>query len=414
MTAPHSMNLPELVSAQLEQADADTLRSLLKTFCEALMSAEAQALCGAGYGEVTPERTNSRNGYRARDWDTRAGSVELRVPKLREGSYFPEWLLGRRRRAEQALISVIATSYLLGVSTRRVERLCEAMGINAISKSQVSEMAKTLDEAVEAFRSRPLDQGPYRFLWADALVVRVREEGRIQKLHVLFETGVNASGYREILGLEVCGEESGAGWLAFFRGLVARGLTGVSPVTSDAHQGLVAAIGATLPGASWQRCRTHYMRDLLAKVSKSTQPWVATLVRTIFDQPDAREVAAQFQRVVGALEGKLPEAAAHLDGARDDLLAFAVFPRGLWRQVWSNNPQERLNREIRRRTDVVGTFPDRSSAIRLIGAVLAEQHEEWAEQRRYMGMDLLLRAVVQDDAGEPEREGVMLPIAAVA
>jgi putative transposase len=414
MTAPHSMNLHELVSAQLEAADPDTLRSLLKTFCEALMSAEAQALCTAGYGEVSAERTNSRNGYRPRDWDTRAGSIELRVPKLREGSYFPEWLLGRRRRAEQALISVIATSYLLGVSTRRVERLCEAMGINAISKSQVSAMAKALDEAVESFRSRPLDQGPYRFLWADALVVRVREEGRIRKLHVLLATAVNATGYREILGLELCGEESGAGWLSFFRGLCARGLSGVLLVSSDAHQGLVAAIGATLPGASWQRCRTHYLRDLLAKVPKSTQPWVATLVRTIFDQPDAAEVAAQFDRVAGALEGKLPEAAAHLDEARDDLLAFAAFPRELWRQVWSNNPQERLNREIRRRTDVVGTFPDRSSAIRLIGAVLAEQHEEWAEQRRYMGVELLLRAVVQDDASEPEREEVMLPMAAVA
>jgi putative transposase len=414
MTAPHSMNLHELVSAQLEQADPDALRSLLKTFCEALMSAEAQALCGAGYGEITPERTNSRNGYRPRDWDTRAGSIELRVPKLREGSYFPEWLLGRRRRAEQALISVIATSYLLGVSTRRVERLCCAMGINAISKSQVSQMAKALDEAVESFRSRPLDQGPYRFLWADALVVRVREEGAIRKLHVLLATGVNASGYREILGLEIAGEESGAGWLSFFRGLVARGLSGVLLVTSDAHQGLVAAIGATLPGASWQRCRTHYLRDLLAKVPKPTQPWVATLVRTIFDQPDAAEVAAQFHRVVGALEGKLPEAAAHLDEARDDLLAFTAFPRELWRQVWSNNPQERLNREIRRHTDVVGTFPDRAAAVRLIGAVLAEQHEEWAEQRRYMGMELLLRAVAQDDASEPEREGVMLPMAAVA
>ncbi|HLI32542.1 MAG TPA: IS256 family transposase [Solirubrobacteraceae bacterium] len=413
MAAPHSMNLSELVSAQLEQADPDALRSLLKTFCEALMSAEAQALCGAGYGEVSTERTNSRNGYRSRDWDTRAGSIELRVPKLRQGSYFPEWLLGRRRRSEQALISVIATSYLLGVSTRRVERLCCAMGIDAISKSQVSEMAKALDEAVEVFRNRPLDQGPYRFLWADALVCRVREEGAIRKLHVLIATGVNASGYREILGMEICSEESGAGWLSFFRSLVARGLSGVCLVTSDAHRGLVEAIGATLPGASWQRCRTHYLRDLLAKVPKSTQPWVATLVRTIFDQPDDTEVHAQFARVVDALEGKLPEAASHLDEARDDLLAFTAYPREIWRQIWSNNPQERLNREIRRRTDVVGTFPDRSSAIRLIGALLAEQHEEWAEQRRYMGQELLFR-VAGRKAGQDENEGVMLPMAAVA
>src|SRR5579875_969256 len=221
------------------------------------MSAEAQALCGAGYGEVSTERTNSRNGYRSRDWDTRAGSIELRVPKLRQGSYFPEWLLGRRRRSEQALISVIATSYLLGVSTRRVERLCCAMGIDAISKSQVSEMAKALDEAVEVFRNRPLDQGPYRFLWADALVCRVREEGAIRKLHVLIATGVNASGYREILQTEICSEESGAGLISFFRSLVAQGLSGVCLVSSDAHRGLVEAIGATLPGASPQRCRTR-------------------------------------------------------------------------------------------------------------------------------------------------------------
>ena len=290
------------------------------------------------------------------------------MPKLRQGSYFPEWLLGRRRRSEQALVSVIATSYLLGVSTRLLERLRCAMGIDAISKSQVSEMAKALDEAVDSFRNRPLDQGPYRFLWADALVVRVREEGRIRKLHVLLATGVNSSGYREIVGMELCGEESGAGWLSFFRGLCARGLSGVQLVTSDAHQGLVAAIGATLPGASAQRRRTHYLRDLLAKVPKSTQPWVATLVRTIFDQPDADEVSAQFPRVVGALEGKLP--------------------------------------------DVVGTFPEHSSAIRLIGALLAEQHEEWVKQRRYMGQELLF-GVAGAKAGQDESHGVMLPMAAV-
>jgi putative transposase len=243
--------------------------------------------------------------------------------------------------------------------------------------------------------------------------VRVREEGAIRKLHVLLATGVNGTGYREILCLEIAGEESGAGWLSFFRGLVARGLSGVLLVTSDAHRGLRAAIGATLPGASWQRCLTHYLRDLLAKVPKSTQPWVERLVRTIFDQPDAEEVAAQFRRVVGALENKLPDAAGDLDAARDDLLAFAAFPREIWRQVWSQDPQERLNREIRRRTDVVGTFPDRQAAVRLIGAVLAEQHEEWAEQRRYMGQDLLLRAAGRE-AGDSESGAVMLPMAAEA
>jgi transposase-like protein len=225
---------------------------------------------------------------------------------------------------------------------------------------------------------------------------------------------VNAEGHREILGIDVTSEESGAGWLAFFRRLVARGLSGVRLVTSDAHQGLVGAIGATLPGACWQRCRTHYLRDLLQEVAKSTQPWVATLVRTIFDQPDAASVTAQFDRVVAALEDKLPDAATHLDDARDDLLAFAAFPRELWRQCWSNNPQERLNREIRRRTDVVGTFPDRPSVIRLIGAVLAEQHDEWSEQRRYMGLELLAKTDAVGIPNETNGEEVMLPATVVA
>ena len=407
MAAPHSMDLNALVREHLEKASPDVLRELLKSFVEALMSAEAQVLCNAEYGEVSSDRTNHRNGYRARDFDTRAGTIELAVPKLRSGSYFPEWLLQRRRRAEQALITVIATSYVLGVSTRRVEKLCQALGIDRLSKSQVSEMAKSLDAAVAAFRNRPLESGPYRFIWADALVVKVREGGRTQRVHVLCATGVNAEGYREILGLEATSEESGAGWLAFFRSLVARGLSGVRLVTSDAHAGLVAAIGATLPGASWQRCRTHYLRDLLAKVAKSTQPWVATLVRTVFSQPDGTEVHAQFDRVVATLADKLPEAASHLEDARDDLLAFTAFPREVWRQCWSNNPQERLNREIRRRTDVVGTFPDRNAVIRLIGAVLAEQHDEWAEQRRYMGLEILAKVDAIGVSDTPEE--VMLP-----
>lgn len=246
-------------------------------------------------------------------------------------------------------------------------------------------MAKELDEVVEQSRNRPLDRGPYRFVQADALVVKVREGGRSLGVHILVATGVNAEGKREILGLEVTSQEDGAGWLAFSRSLVTRGLSGVALVTSDAHGGLVGPIRATLPGAAWQRCRTHYLRDLLAKVPKSSQPWVATLVRTVFDQPDAAEVAAQFDRAVPTLSDKLPAAADHLSGARDDLVASSAFPREIWRQVWSSNPQERLNREIRRRTDVVGIFPDRASIVRLVGAVLAEQDDEWAESRRYMG-----------------------------
>jgi putative transposase len=386
-----SVDLARLAGDNLEQASPDLLRAMVKTFSEALMGAEADVLCGAPYGQPSEDRVNYRNGYRDRRWDTRAGTIELAIPRLRQGSYFPEWLLERRRRSEQALISVVATSYLLGVSTRRVEKLAETLGIKSLSKSQVSELAKSLDGAVEQFRSRPLDGGPYRFVQADALTLRVREGGRTVLVHGLIATGVNADGKREILGFEVTSSEDGAGWLAFFRGLVARGLTGVVLVTSDAHRGLIAAIAATLPGASWQRCRTHYLRDLLTKVGKTSQPWVATLVRTIFDQPDETEVHAQFSRVVAALEGKLPAAAEHLSAARDDLLAFTAVPREIWRQVWSSNPQERLNRELRRRTDVVGIFPGRDSIIRLAGAVLMEQNDEWTEARRYMGIEILAK-----------------------
>jgi transposase-like protein len=243
---------------ELVTASPDLVGSMVKAFAEALMSADADGLCNAAYGEVSPDRVNSRNGYRAREWDTRAGTIELAIPKLRQGSYFPEWLLTRRRRAEQALISVVATSYLLGVSTRRVDKLVEQLGVAHISKSQVSELAKHLDAQVEAFRSRPLDAGPYRFVQADALTMKVREEGRVINVHCLLAVGVNGDGHREILGLDVVSSEDGAGWLAFFRGLVARGLSGVRLVTSDAHRGLVAAIGSTLPGTAWQRCRAHW------------------------------------------------------------------------------------------------------------------------------------------------------------
>lgn len=374
---------------ELVAASPDLLGSMVKAFAEALMSAEADGVCGAEYGEISPDRTNRRNGYRMREWDTRAGTIDLAIPKLRSGSYFPEWLLTRRRRAEQALISVVATSYLLGVSTRRVDKLVEQLGVAHISKSQVSELAKHLDGQVEAFRSRPLDAGPYRFVQADALTMKVREDGRVVNVHCLLAVGVNGDGHREILGLDVVSSEDGAGWLAFFRGLVARGLSGVRLVTSDAHRGLVAAIGSTLTGASWQRCRTHYLRDLLTFTPKSSQPWVATLVRTIFEQADAKEVTVQFDRVVDALAEKLPRAAEHLSEAKADLLGFTAYPREIWRQIWSPNPQERLNKEIRRRTDVVGIFPDRGAIVRLVGAVLAEQHDEWIETHRYFGLEIL-------------------------
>jgi transposase-like protein len=402
MAAPHHIEVTELLEQHLQGASPDLLRQMVGAFANAMMSAQADQVCGAGWGERSDERTNRRNGYRAREWDTRAGTVELAIPKLREGSYFPDWLLTHRRRAEQALVTVVATAYLLGVSTRRVERLAEQLGVKSLSRSQVSEMATHLDAQVTAFRQRPLDQGPYTFVWVDALTVKVREDGRVVNVHALIATGVNCDGHREILGLDVASAEDGAGWLAFLRGLVARGLSGVQLVTSDAHAGLVAAIGSALPGAAWQRCRTHYLRNLLTKVPKSAQPHVATQVRTIFDQADADAVTAQYDRVVEGLEPRFRDAAEHLEAARADLLAFTSYPREIWRQIWSNNPQERLNKEIRRRTDVVGIFPGRDALIRLVGAVLAEQSDEWTEGRRYMGLELLAKSRIRIVTTEPQ------------
>jgi putative transposase len=286
MTADHDIDLPTLLADRLTTTHPDVLRELLATFIHTLMGAEADALCGAGYGERSAERTNSRNGYRHRQFDTRAGSLDLAIPKLRQGSYFPDWLLERRKRAERALTTVVATCYLLGVSTRRMDKLVETLGITSLSKSQVSVMAKELDTAVEAFRTRPLDAGPYTFVAADALVLKVREGGRVVNVHALIATGVNAEGHREVLGIDVTTAEDGAGWLTFWRSLTARGLSGVKLVTSDAHAGLVAAIGATLPGAAWQRCRTHYTTNLMAVTPKSSWPWVRTLLHSVFDQPD--------------------------------------------------------------------------------------------------------------------------------
>ncbi len=391
MTDVHFIDPEQFLSAQLAEASPDLMRSMLSTFIQALMGAEADAVCGAGFGQRSAERVNSRNGYRHRDFDTRAGTIDLAIPKLRQGSYFPDWLLEPRKRAEKALTSVVATCYLLGVSTRRMDKLVQSLGISGISKSQVSVMAKDLDEQVAAFRHRRLDQGPYPFLAADALVLKVREAGRVARVHALVAVGVNADGYREVLGINVTSSEDGAGWLQFFRDLVARGLTGVQLVTSDAHAGLVAAIGATLPGASWQRCRTHYAVNLMAQTPKTSWPAVRALLHSVYDQPDAKAVDAQYDRVLETLAVKLPKVASHLEDARADLTAFAAFPKEIWRQIWSNNPQERLNKEIRRRTDVVGIFPDRDSLIRLVGAVLAEQHDEWTEGRRYLGVDVMTR-----------------------
>jgi putative transposase len=378
---------------QLEEADVDLLREMVRVFAEQLMSAEADAVCGAGYGERSEDRVNRRNGYRDRDFDTRVGTVELRVPKLRQGSYYPEWLFERRRRAERALVAVICECYVCGVSTRRVDGLVKALGMEGISKSQVSALAKSLDAEVTAFRSRPLDGGSYPYLWLDAMSVKAREDGRVTSVATVVASAVSADGHREILGLDTFTAEDGAAWTRFLRDLAARGLSGVRLVISDDHKGLVGAIAAVLPGASWQRCRTHFMKNLLCRVPRSAQPFVATLVRTIFAQPSAEEVQAQLKRVTLQLEDRFPDVARMLEEAAPDITAFSSFPVEHWRQIWSNNPQERLNREIRRRSDVVGIFPDRAAIIRLVGAVLAEQHDEWQVARRYMSQESLEKAM---------------------
>ena len=334
-----SMDALVWLRKQLETGDNDLLREMVRSFAEGLMGAEADLVCGAPYRVVSPDRTNRRNGYRTRRWDTRVGTIDLRIPKLRESSYFPEWLLDARTRSERAFIQVVAEAYVRGVSTRRVEGLVEALGVASLSKSQVSELAKGLDEMVTDFRNRPLDAGPYTYVWADALTMKVREGGRIVNIACLLAVGVNGEGHREILGIDVATTEDGAGWLAFFRSLVARGLSGTQLVISDDHQGLVDAIGATMAGASWQRCRTHYLRNLLTKVPKASETMVATMVRTIFAQPDPDQVWAQHRRITDHLhQVGLRDAADHLDQAGSEILVFTGFPKTHWRQIWSPSP----------------------------------------------------------------------------
>ena len=392
MTAPHILDPAGLLGEALSEASPDMMRHLLQTMINTLLSADADAVVGAEWGKPSSSRTAQRNGYRHRDLDTRVGTLDVAIPKLRSGTYFPDWLLERRKRAESALITVVADCYLAGVSTRRMDKLVKTLGVNALSKSQVSRMATELDEQVEAFRHRPLGvAGPFTFVAADALSMKVREGGRVVNAVVLLATGVNADGHREVLGLRVATSETGAAWNEFFADLVARGLAGVRLVTSDAHTGLKDAIAANLPGATWQRCRTHYAANLMGITPKNMWPAVKAMLHSVYDQPDAASVHAQFDRLLDYVSEKLPTAAEHLDAARADILAFTTFPKDVWTQVWSNNPAERLNREIRRRTDAVGIFPNRAAIVRLVGAVLAEQTDEWAEGRRYLGLEVLAR-----------------------
>lgn len=392
MNVPTTIDAAAWLGKYLEGADGDQdlARAMLAAFAEALMSAQASMQCNAAYGERTDERENSRNGYRMRPWDTRVGSVDLAVPKLRQGVYSPEFLLQPRRRAEKALVAVVCQAYVEGVSTRRVDDLVRAMGIEGISKSEVSRMAQELDHVVAEFRNRPLDAGPYRYLWIDGVTQRVREGGRVVNVTAVIATAVNAEGHRVIVGFDIVTTEDTAAWTAFLRSLVARGLSGVELVISDAHGGIKAAIAQVLAEATWQRCRTHFMANLASRVAKGNWPMIAALVRSIFEQPDRETTWAQLADVVDKLtQAGFNDVVVYLMDAADDILAFSAFPTEHWPKIRSNNPQERLNKEIRRRTDVVGIFPNRQAVIRLVGALLAEQTDEWAIARRYVSIESL-------------------------
>jgi len=380
------MTKPSIALADLLEkgADADLLRQMIQHVAQRMMEMDAEGICAAAYGERSPERQNSRNGYRERLWQTRAGAVDLKIPKLRSGSYFPGFL-EPRRTGEKALAAVIQEAYIQGVSTRSVDELVQAMGMSGISKSQVSRLCGEIDERVHAFLDRPIE-GDWPYLWIDATYVKSREAGRIVSKAVIIAIAVNTDGVREVLGMAVGPSEAEPFWTDFLRSLTRRGLRGVRLVISDAHEGLKAAAAKVL-GATWQRCKVHFLRNALAHAGKGQRQMVLAAINTAFAQDTFESASQQWRVVADQLRGKFPKLADLMDSAEADVLAFMSFPKAHRTQIHSTNPLERLNAEIKRRTDVVGIFPNEPAVIRLVGALLLEQNDEWQLQRRYMQLE---------------------------
>lgn len=396
MTSKRTVDLMTQLGNILEGQHGDVMRAALSAFLHELMDADAERLCGAAYGERTADRVNARNGVRERDLETRVGTIPLGIPKLRKGSYLPPFLTPRRRW-EQAFTNVVAESFVLGVSTRKVEDLVEAMGATGMSKSEVSRMAAVLDDQVKEFRARTFDKA-FPYVWLDAIYVKVREGGRGVSKAVLIATGVNADGEREVLGMQVADNEMTAAWRSFLAGLVERGLTGVRMVVSDAHPGLRAAIRSVLNGTTWQRCYVHFVRELLGRIPKASAGLVAAALRNVFQQTSREHAHDAMTKVIETLASKWPQVAELVREAEDDLLAYFDFPEAHWRQIRSTNPIERLNKELRRRTRVVGIFPSSASVLRLVGMLLVEQHDEWtAFGRRYFS-EASMRALLEPTA----------------